>query len=64
MDMYLTEKGKGDEPVHIAGLIRHLVESHGFFEGGSYRVAPEKIVEMFGTERVPGSIEKVRELKI
>jgi len=63
MDMYLTEKGKGEESVHIAGLIRHLVESHGFFEGGSYRVAPEKIVEMFGTERIPGSFDKVRELK-
>ena len=62
MDMYLTEKGKGGEPVHIAGLVRHLVEGHGFFEGGSYRVAPEKIVEMFGTERISGSFEKVREL--
>ncbi len=63
MDMHLTEKGKGEEPVHIAGLVRHLVETHGFFEGGSYRVAPEKIVEMFGTERIPGSFEKVRKLK-
>ena len=64
MDMHLTEKGKGGEPVHIAGLIRHLVEKHGFFEGGSYRVAPEQIVEMFGEERVPGSLKQVRELKL
>lgn len=64
MDMHLTEKGKGGEPVHIAGLVRHLVESHEFFEGGSYRVAPEKIVEMFGTERVPSSFEKVKGLRI
>lgn len=64
IDMYLTEKGKSGEPVHIAGLVRHLVESHGFFEGGSFRVAPETIVELFGTERVPGSFEKVKELRI
>lgn len=64
MDMHLTEKGKGEESVRIAGLIRHLVESHGFFEGGSYRVAPERVVEMFGTERIPGSFDKVRELKL
>lgn len=64
MDMHFTEKGKGGEPFHIAGLTRHLVESHGFFEGGSYRVAPEKIVEMFGTERIAGSLEKVRALRI
>lgn len=63
MDMYLTEKGKGGESVHIAGLVRHLVEAHGFFEGGSYRVTPEKIVEMFGSEKVPGSLAKAKELK-
>lgn len=64
MDMHLTEKGKDGGPVHIAGLIRHLVEKHGFFEGGSYRVSPEQIVEMFGEERVPGSLEQVRDLKL
>lgn len=64
MDMHLTEKGKRGKSVRIAGLIRHLVESHGFFEGGSYRVAPENVVEMFGTERILGSFDKVRELKL
>ncbi len=63
MDMQLTEKGKGDKPVHIAGLLRHLVEAHGFFEGGPYRVSPEEIVKMFGVERTPGSFKKVGELK-
>jgi hypothetical protein len=63
MDMHLTEKGEGGKPVHIAGLVRHLVEEHGFFEGGSYRVAPEKIVAMFGTEKIPGSLAKVGKLK-
>ncbi|MBL7078643.1 hypothetical protein ISS42_03220 [Candidatus Shapirobacteria bacterium] len=64
MDMYFTEKGKGGEPVHIAGLVRHLVEKHGFFEGSSYRVAPETIVEMFGIEKIPGSLEKVKKIKL
>ena len=64
IDMYVTEKGKGGEPILIAGLIRHLVENHEFFEGGSYRVAPEKIIEMFGIERIPGSLERVKGLKI
>ncbi|MBU0978476.1 MAG: hypothetical protein ABIJ03_00690 [Patescibacteria group bacterium] len=64
MDMHVTEKGKGNEPVHIAGLLRHLIEKHGFFEGGSYRVAPEVIVELFGTERFPGSLEEVKEPKL
>ncbi len=63
MDMYFIEKGKKGF-VRIAGLMRHLIESHGFFEGGSYRIiAPEKIIEMFGKERVPDSLEKARKLK-
>lgn len=64
MDMYLIEKGKGGEPVHIAGLMRHLIEKHGFFEGGSYRVSPETIVEMFGTERALGSLEEVKKINL
>ncbi len=64
MDMYFTEKINGGEPIRIAGLIRHLVEEHGFFEGGNYRVAPETIIQMFGQERVPGSLEKVKDLKL
>ncbi len=59
--MYLTEEG-GHESVHIAGLLRHLAGQHGFFEGGQYRIAPEKIVEMFGVEKVPESLNKVKKL--
>lgn len=52
------------EYIKIAGLMRHLIEAHDFFEGGLYRIAPETIVQMFGKEKVPNSFEKVRELGI
>jgi len=64
IDMYFTEKGKTEKPFHIPGLIKHLIEKHDFFEGGDYRVAPEKLVEMFGLEKTPGSIEKAKKLKL
>jgi hypothetical protein len=63
INFYATEIGK-DETMRIPGLLRHLIEKHGFFEGGSYRVAPELIVEMFGIERIPGSIERAKLLSI
>jgi len=63
VNLHITEIGK-TETVMIAGLLRHLIEKHGFFEGGAYRVAPETIVEMFGKERVPGSIEKAKTLTL
>lgn len=65
LNMYLTEKGLSeDKSVLIAGLLRHLIEKHQFFEGGHYRVAPEKIIEMFGNEKVPGSLEEVKKLEL
>lgn len=64
IDMYFTEKGKIEKPVHIPGLLKHLIEKHDFFEGGDYRVAPETLVEMFGREKTPGSIEKAKKLKL
>jgi hypothetical protein len=64
IDMYITEKERIEKPVHIPGLLKHLIEKHDFFEGGDYRVAPETIVEMFGQEKKPGSIEKAKNLKL
>lgn len=65
LDMYVVEKGKNeDEPTRIAGLLRHLIEKHQFFEGGHYRISPETIVEMFGNERIPGSLEEVKKLAL
>lgn len=49
----------------ICGLLAHLIEDHGFFEGRPpYRVAPEKIVEFLGTEKVPGSLERAKSLPL
>jgi hypothetical protein len=58
LDIFIT--GGGSE-VRIAGLLPHLIRSHGFFEGGAYRVSPEDIIDMFGEERIPGSIQKAKE---
>lgn len=63
-DIYLTKVDSQEKTIRIAGLLRHLVESHKFFEGGAYRVSPEEIIEMFGIERIPGSIEEAKKLKI
>lgn len=60
-DIYVREDGK-DEETEIPGLLRHLIEEHEFFEGGSRRIAPERIVELFGIERIPGSIEQAKQL--
>ena len=65
LNMYLTEKGLSeDNSILIAGLLRHLIEKHEFFEGGHYRISPEMIVEMFGNERIPGSLEEVKKLDL
>jgi len=61
INFYINEVDK-TERIRIPGLLRHLIEKHGFFEGGLYRVAPETIVEMFGIERIPGSIELAKKL--
>ncbi|MFH0936988.1 MAG: hypothetical protein V1808_01705 [Candidatus Daviesbacteria bacterium] len=52
------------QEVRIPGMLPHLIRSHNFFEGGSYRVAPEDIVEMFGVEKTHGSIEKAKQLTL
>lgn len=52
-------------PKAIPGLIRHLIKDHSFFEGNTlYRVPPELVVELFGEERVPGSIEEAKKIKL
>jgi hypothetical protein len=65
VNLHITEIGK-TETVMIAGLLRHLIDKHGFFEGGAYRVAPELIVEMFGKEKEghEGSIERAKSLSL
>ena len=47
-----------------AGMMPHLIKEHNFFEGGNYRIAPEDIVEMFGEEKIPGSIQSARRLQL
>lgn len=50
--------------ITIPGMLPHLIREHKFFEGGDYRLAPEDIVEIFGTERGTDSIKKARQLPL
>jgi hypothetical protein len=65
VNIRLIETSK-PEKILIAGLLRHLIEKHSFFEGGAYRVAPETLIEMFGEEKQnhEGSIERAKSLPI
>lgn len=59
IDVYVEgEMGR----IRIPGMLPHLITAHNFFEGGAYRLAPEKIVELFGVEKNHGSITKARKL--
>jgi hypothetical protein len=49
--------------IRIPGMLPHLIVAHNFFEGGSYRLSPEGIVELFGVEKNPGSIEETKRLE-
>lgn len=60
-DIYVK---KDTSEVRIPGMLPHLIKSHNFFEGGPYRLAPEDIVELFGVERNPGSIEEAKKLPL
>lgn len=62
VDFHLTYKNR---TIIICGLLAHLIEEHGFYEGcPPYRVAPEDIVEFLGTEKLPGSIERAKKLQL
>lgn len=60
-DIFLKTEGRS---TLIPGLIWHLIAAHHFFEGGEYRVSPEQIVEMLGTERIPGSLKIAKALPL
>lgn len=61
-DFYLTYNNK---TIIICGLLAHLIEEHGFYEGcAPYRVAPEEIVEFLGTEKIPGSLKRAQSLPL
>lgn len=63
VEIFISPKGQVDpKPVLISDMLGHLIGHHGFFEGGRYRVAPEDLVEMFGVERIHGSIQEARKL--
>jgi hypothetical protein len=62
VDFRLTYNNK---TIVVCGLLAHLIEDHGFYEGcPPYRVAPEEIVEFLGTEKLPGSIDRAKKLPL
>ena len=50
--------------VSISDLLPHLIQEHGFFQGGIYRTSPEDIVETLGQENIPGGIDAARNLPL
>lgn len=53
---YSVERADGSK-FHFAGLMPHLIEVHGFFEGrgAKYRLEPGEVVDFFGIEPDPSS---------